>query len=395
MRGNTDRSEQQGAGSPRVLILSASTGNGHMSAARALERELAGRGLSVKSVDTLDYASRGFRAWYRGGYELLVKRQPRFWGTLYRSSDKARLAYRFQTVLDEVFVSRIRGLVRTFQPDWVLCTHSLPQPLLDRVRRKRRGFRMAIVVTDLYPHRMWLRGRPDRFFVAGEWSKEILEQRYAPSRGHIDVTGIPIDPVFGEPEDRAEARARTGISGTAPLVLLSSGGIGGGPMVQACRALAGMECEAEVIALCGRNQRLRAVVEQRMASLPSGGKVRVDPRGLISQPEMATAMRAADLLVGKPGGLTTSEALASGLPFVVYAPFLIPGQEEGNAEFLASTGAGVICRDPRELRQTVQELLGSPERLAAMRSAALALGRPAAAKAIVDRLVALSAEQAV
>jgi processive 1,2-diacylglycerol beta-glucosyltransferase len=104
---------------------------------------------------------------------------------------------------------------------------------------------------------------------------------------------------------------------------------------------------------------------------------------------MAALMRASDFLIGKPGGLTMSECLASGCPFVIYLPVLIPGQEEGNAQFLEESGAGVAVNSPEELRETAHILLRSPEMLAKMREAALKVARPNAAADIARLLCEL------
>lgn len=361
----------------KVLLLSASTGNGHMSAAWAVESVLKERGHEAKTVDVLDHTGRAFRGWYRGGYEVLVRRKPQLWGHLYKSSDKKRFNYWFQTGLDVAFVSKMGRFLAHERPDWVLCTHSLPQPVLSRWRT-RLSFRMGIVVTDLYPQLMWLRGRPDWFFVPGEWSKTILEQRSSHAEGRISVTGIPVDPRFGERQNRGEAKAAVGLLPDKPLVLVSSGGIGGGPIGQVVAEL-GARQDCNFIVVCGRSE-----AAFRAASSAACPNVRVEAH--VSTDQMISFMHAADLIVAKPGGITTFEALASGLPFLVYDPFLIPGQEEKNAEFLVESGIGVRASNPVSLLHTLGGLIDAPDRLAEMSAQALAHAKPHAAREIVERL---------
>lgn len=348
-----------------------------MSAAFAVEKVLLERGHQAKTVDVLDHTGKAFRGWYRGGYEVLVRRKPKLWGHLYKSSDKKRFNYWFQTGLDVAFVSKMRRFLAQERPDWVLCTHSLPQPILARWR-PRLGFRMGIVVTDLYPQLMWLRGRPDWFFVPGEWSREILEQRSARAQGRITVTGIPVDPRFGERPDKLVAKPSVGLESNKRVVLVSSGGIGGGPIGGVVAEL-GSRPDVQFVVVCGRNeQALRA------ANAVACPNVRVE--GHVTTEKMVAYMHAADLIVAKPGGITTFEALASGLPFVVYDPFLIPGQEEKNAEFLVESGIGVRANDPTSLLQILNNLLDSGDRLAAMSSKALIHAKPNAAREIVEQL---------
>lgn len=360
-----------------MLLLSASTGNGHMSAAWAVERVLKERGHDAKTVDVLDHTGRAFRGWYRGGYEVLVRRKPQLWGHLYKTSDKKRFNYWFQTGLDVAFVSKMRRFLVQERPDWVLCTHSLPQPVLSKWR-KRLGFRMGIVVTDLYPQLMWLRGRPDWFFVPGDWSRAILEQRSSQAQGKITVTGIPVDPRFGEPHDRVVAKTAISAPAEKPFVLVSSGGIGGGPIGQVVAEL-GSRRDCQFIVVCGRSE-----AAFRAANAAACPNVRVEAH--VSTDQMIAFMHAADLIVAKPGGITTFEALASGLPFLVYDPFLIPGQEEKNAQFLVESGIGVRAKDPIHLTQTLGSLFDHPDRLSAMSQQALDHARPHAAREIVERL---------
>lgn len=371
---------------PKILVLSASTGNGHMSAARAIVDEATARGLQAVCVDVLDFCPVGFQSWYRGGYEKLVRKWPKMWGYLYKTSDRPLFNYGFQTMLDWVFCAGIQRAIEQHNPDWVVCTHSLPQPRLASLRKKHK-FKVSVVVTDLYVHRMWLRGKPDWFFVPQDWSKEVLEKRKRRTKGKNSVVGIPIHPVFQNPLEQSQARQKLGISTEEPMVLVSSGGIGGGPVVQTVTALTDTGAMVHVVA--GRNTELESQLRTEF-----GGNQQVTVYGHVDQTTMADLMAAADLLVAKPGGLTTFENLAAGLPFVVYWPFLIPGQEEGNAEFLESEGAGVVCHDIGELVKEVTSLTSDPERMKTMGERATDLSMPQSVTNIVDELVRLSQEAA-
>jgi processive 1,2-diacylglycerol beta-glucosyltransferase len=365
----------------KVLLLSASTGNGHMSAARAVEEELLRRGHRAATVDVLDHTGKGFKSWYRGGYETLVRRRPALWGRLYRASDRKRFAFHFQTGLDLIFVERMRRFFEQERPDWAVCTHSLPQPTLARWRR-RFPFRLGVVVTDLYPQLMWLRGQPDRYFVPGAWTATKLIQRLPAAEGRTMVTGIPVASAFRPSSDKATDRTMAGLDPHLSTVLVTSGGIGAGPVPSALERLQSELDQAQIVVVSGRN----AALESKVRAMAVRGGVKIVPRGHVSSEEMAVLMRACDLIVSKPGGITTFEALASGVPFVVYEPMVIPGQEEMNAEFLVEAGIGVRAGGPDELARTVALLLGNAARRASMGRAALEHAKPGAASAIVDGL---------
>lgn len=352
-----------------------------MSAARAVEEELRRRGHQAATVDVLDHTGKGFRSWYRGGYETLVRKRPALWGRLYRASDRRRLAFHFQTGLDLIFVERMGRFFETERPDWAVCTHSLPQPTLARWRR-RFPFKLGVVVTDLYPQLMWLRGQPDQFFVPGAWTAAKLADRLPSAEGRTTVTGIPVVSAFRPSTDKAADRIAAGLDPDWPTVLVASGGIGAGPVPKALSWLRSELSQAQIVVVSGRN----AALESEVRSMGGEGRVRIVPRGHVSSEEMAALMRASDLLVSKPGGITTFEALASGVPFVVYDPMVIPGQEEMNADFLVESGIGVRAGGPEELAGWVARLLGDPLSRQSMSRAALEHAKPGAASAIVDRL---------
>ncbi len=358
---------------PRLLVLSASTGNGHLSAAEAVVSEARAQGLQARHVDTLDFTPKAFQSWYRGGYEVLVRRRPEAWGHLYRSSDRPLFNYWFQTRLDAAMCRGLRRLLSEEQPDWVVCTHSLPQPTLATLRRQFK-YRTAVVVTDLYPHRMWLRGRPDWFFVPQTYTKQILEQRIPRSKGHITVSGMPVSSLFKRKMPAPEIPV---------TVLMTSGGIGGGPLVAAAKAVSATGARLMVVA--GRNEAVR-----HAAASSFEGDKNVEVFGQVDQATMAALMERSNLLVAKPGGLTTFEALAMELPFVVYLPFLIPGQEEGNADFLVKSGAGVSVATPEELGRVVAALASDPVRRQEMSMKARAQAMPDATKTIIEELVKLT-----
>ena len=121
---------------PRILVLSASTGNGHVTAANAGADEAKSRGLQALSVDTLDFCPKAYKVWYAGGYEMLVRRQPGVWGRFYEVSDMPGTLFDFQFWLDTTMCERLEQLISEEKPDWVVCTHSLPQPRLADLRAK-------------------------------------------------------------------------------------------------------------------------------------------------------------------------------------------------------------------------------------------------------------------
>ncbi len=370
---------------PRTLILTASIGNGHMTAAAALEQEMRQQDMEVRTLDILDIVSPAFRAWYRGGYENIVRRAPRLWGALYRITDHRSPLYTLQSQLDLHAFARIGDVLATYAPELVVCPHYLPLPRVARFYRDYTGKqpKIATVLTDVYPHRLWLGGRSDHIFVPTDYSRQVLERRRPEFVGRISTTGIPIDPLFGVQEPPCAARTRLGLDPDLPTVLVTSGGIGGGPLQEVTEALAELDRPCQVVIVCGRNEAAYRLLCHALETLAPKTKVQFIPKGLVAREEMAGLMRAADILVGKPGGATFSEAIASGVPMLIYAPLIIPGQEESNADYLMENGAALRVEAPDELTTRASALLNAPRELERMRCNALRISTPHAARDIL------------
>lgn len=180
-------------------------------------------------------------------------------------------------------------------------------------------------------------------------------------------------------------RVKHGLEPALPTILLSAGGFGVGPIDKMVQALTTMKTAAQVVAVCGRNEELRQRMQALANGLPADCKVRVVPIGYTT--EIDEYMSASDILLGKPGGLTSSEALAKGLAFVIVNP--IRGQEERNSDHLLEKGAAIRCNNLPVLAYKIDTLLGDAERLSAMKANSRRLGRPDAACEIVRKLVEL------
>ena len=371
----------------RVLILSASVGAGHMRAAEAVEvalRQIDG-GITVANHDALSLMPRAFRKIYSDGYFDLVKRAPSLLGWLYDVTDKPFHEDFLRRELERAGAARLLRLIRDFDPDVAVCTHFLPTALLDRERRKGRcRARIVTVVTDFEIHGMWLGTPSDHYFVATGEARAHLEALGIAS-GHVCVSGIPTHPIFGEHRDRAAMRRKHGLRQDLPAILVSAGGFGMGNAGRMMESLIAASVPAQVVAVCGKGAALKTSIERIAARQQPGTLPAVKVVGFTT--EMDELMSAADLMIGKPGGLTTSESLVKGLAWVVVNP--IPGQEERNAIYLLEQGAGVWCDNLYTLAYKVRAVLDEPGRLDAMRKNSLRLARPAAAREIAEWVAAL------
>lgn len=370
----------------KVLLLSASAGAGHIRAAEALEKafKLADDGQSreVIHLDILNYTNKLFRHLYSKAYIDLVNKMPEVPGWVYDKLDKPWKNERRRLALDKLNTRPLVKLLREHQPDLIVCTHFLPAEIVSWLRAKERlASRQVIIVTDFDVHAMWLVHHYEHYFVAIDEARAYLEALGIPP-AKITVSGIPIDPVFATPKDKQEMRAKHGLAPDRTTILLSAGGFGVGSVDALVNSILPLQHRAQIVAICGRNEELKKRLQRVAARAKPDAMVLLKPFGYTK--EMDELMTASDLVLGKPGGLTTSEALAKGLVFAIVNP--IPGQEERNSDHLLEGAAAIRCNNLPTLSYKLDRLLGDPVRFASMQANARRMGRPNAAKEIVEQL---------
>lgn len=371
----------------RVLILSASVGAGHVRAAQAIEKAFAEMGAAeeLQHIDTLTYTNRLFRHFYAQAYLDLVNKAPATLGWIYDQLDKPWKHERRRLALDKLNTGRFIKMLRQVQPDIAVCTHFLPAEIMSWLKAKKKlSSRQAIVVTDLDVHAMWLCHHYERYFVALDETRVHMEKLGIPPE-KITVSGIPIDPAFARHKDKHEMRRKHGLAPNRTTILISAGGFGVGPIEHLMASLLELRHEAQIIAICGRSEALKKRMDRLAGGMAPGGRLALKVVGFTT--EMDEYMAASDMVVGKPGGLTTSEALAKGLVLVIVNP--IPGQEERNSDHLLEEGAAIRCNNLPALAYKIDRLLDDPPRLAAMQANVRRLARPRAAYDIVAKLAEL------
>jgi len=376
------------AAKPRVLLLSASSGAGHVRAAEALQKAFLARGdCRVEHIDAIQYVSEIFRRIYDKAYIAMVRKAPEMMGLLYDRTDQPWKNLRRRAALDRLNTQPMIRLLKRVQPDLCIATHFLPAEILAwLIAKKKLQARNAIVVTDYDVHAMWLCRTVDRYYVAMEESAEYLARIGVPS-AKVRVTGIPVDPLFAQPVEREAARRHLGLTPKLPILLIAAGGYGVGPVEQLVGDLLAQEKPWQIVAIAGKSEKIRQRLEEfskKMGRLEDGTP-RLRAVGFTG--EMDQFMAAADLLVGKAGGLTTSEALARGLPMALIEP--IPGQEERNADHLLEAGAAIRCNNLPAAAWKIGKLLENPYRMEQMKAAARTMARPRAAAHIAEDALGL------
>jgi len=373
---------------PRILVLSASVGAGHLRAAEAVEAALRQSvpHATVMNVDVLTLTNAAFRHVYGRAYLDLVNKAPHVLGYFYDLLDKPgrpgwHRSDRLRLALERLNLTRFTRLLRNDTWDLIINTHFLPAEIVASLRKKQKlEIPQVTVTTDFETHRLWVNQPCEHYFTATQEGALHLQSWGIPP-GDTTPTGIPIHARFSEPTERSALLAKYGLSDDRPIFLQSAGGFGVGPVERIYESLLTVEEPLHVVVVAGRNEKAK----KRLLSVPVPDRHRTRVLGFTDK--MDELMAVADLVVSKPGGLTTSETLARGAAMVIVNP--IPGQESRNSDYLLENGAAIKVNNITTMAHKVTELLRDPIRLAQLKANAKRLGRPRAAFDVVERSLKL------
>lgn len=323
-----------------------------------------------------------FRTIYTETYIKLVEQHPALWGYLYDRTDRDRgdsSLLRLRSSIETLNTRKLKNALNDIAPDHVICTHFLPAQLLSRRIRKGKFLKPVWVqVTDFDMHALWVHKGMSGYFAAHDELAMRMSERGIPAE-QVHVTGIPIMPAFAGSLSRTECSRGLGLDPLRRTLLMMSGGAGLGDSLKLAERLLNREGDFQIVALAGNNEKQL----KKLRTLGERYPGRLFPFGFISTVERV--MAASDLAITKPGGLTSSECLAMGLPMIIVSP--IPGQEERNADYLLESGAAMKACDDTAAAWRVNLLLNEPERLEMMRAKALLFGRPDAAHKVLDTVL--------
>lgn len=357
------------------MVLSAAAGAGHIRAAEALVNAFNAKGIEVHHIEVLKYTNPVFRKAYSDLYKELCNKNPDILGWIYKTLDRPWKYQKRRLAMDLLNVSPFIKLLTHEKPNLALCTHFLPAEILVYLQKKNiLNIPIGVVITDYDAHAMWLYRNVDWYFVACEETKVYLTTLGIPAE-IVHITGIPVDPSFGVEKSKSDIRLSLGLDVDTTTILVSAGGFGVGSVELMVRTLQNIQHPIQIVVICGKNPQL----EQKLKELRHN-RHPVKIVGFTT--EMDKWMAASDLLVGKAGGLTSSEALASGLILVIVNP--VPGQEERNSDHFLENGVAIRCNNPPALAYKIDTLLSDRERFSRMQQNVKHFARPQAAGEIVS-----------
>jgi len=362
-----------------VVILSARYGAGHWQAAGAVREAMQAvfPGRDPLLLDYMDLVNPALNRTIQSLYLASIKHFPGGYGWFYRTTSTIPPDSPFQSLLNSLGREQLARLVAATTPRAIISTFPTQAGVLSDMRRLGQCAIPALtVITDNTVHSQWVHPYTDMYCVSSPEVAAHLAARGVPA-ARIATTGIPVRQAFTRPLDRAEVLRRHRFDPALPVVLVMSGAFGAlGGVNEACRILTHMNRPLQLVVVAGRDRQLARHLQRVVAHYPY-------PVHVFGYVEfIAELMTVADVLVTKAGGVTTAEALAIGLPVIIFRP--IPGQEEANADYLCDHGAAMSARNTEELRLACDRLLADADLRREMRAASLHLGRPHAARHVAE-----------
>ncbi len=354
----------------KILLMYITVRSGHFHAAQALEQgiRLLNPQAEILTIDAFQYLNPILARMVDRLYMSVIQKLPELWDYLYDNPDVVKRSDWLRKLLHRYDSPRLRGLLEEFQPEAIACTQAFPCGLVADYKKERHlAIPLYGVITDFSPHAYWVSDRVDGYIVAVEESGRWLsDHQVSPHR--IFTSGIPIAPRFAEPPNTEMIRRRLQLSNGVPTILLMGGGQGLGPMLDAVKVLDTIPRPMQLLVVAGTNEQLY----HRLITTIPRLKHPVQVFGHVEF--ISDLMSVSNLIITKPGGLTTSEALAKGLPLIVLDP--IPGQEVKNANFLTTAKVAQEVDDLEQLPRLVQRLIDNPQELQAMAANARRIGKP-------------------
>ena len=392
-----------------ILILTASTGGGHNRASNALKSYIDSHEpeTNVTIIDAIEECSSVLNFTVVQGYKALVTLTPALFGAMYKSSDKKSPLSETVNIIYQQCAKRLLPVIEALAPDVIISCHPFAGAIIGYMKEKS-GYNVPLItiVTDFLPHRAYIAKGIDAYVTASSQAKEILASRFGIDRDSIYVYGHPVFDRFyeGKGRKREEVLAELGFDKDKRTVLIMAGSFGVTDILEIYENMLTIDVDYQIIVITGRNKRLYdafdellhnadEIVTEEEPELLKRFSEDIVLRFMYNQSEIVKEkltktfrrttdqhkptklfffidnvddyMHASDLIVTKPGGLTTSESIACALPMVVFKAY--PGQEEQNAALLVENNIGVIMEKSSEAAQTVGALLKSDTKLNEMR----------------------------
>lgn len=371
----------------KILIFYGSYGGGHISAARNIKEYIEKNyaDCTVSMIDCVEVTNKLINKLTTKAYSDLSKHAHWLWKKVYYSSEDGWMAS-FSNFFNKLMANKLNKVIQNFSPDIIISTHPFSSQMCAILKKKKKlHCTLATVMTDYVEHNQWiiLHEYVDYYFVAHDKMKESLVKKGIEAT-KIHAIGIPFSSRFLEPYNKEEILKEYSLRENKKIALFFAGGafgFGQKKLAVMLKTLIDNFPDLQIIVISGKNPKLKKCFDEIVSNTKSNDYVKV----LSFTDQVPKLMYISDLVITKPGGLTTTESLASSLPMIIINP--IPGQEEENANFVEKNGAGVWLKKGDLIEAVLDDILSSKTKLSEMTNSAKALSKKNATKNICDTLL--------
>ena len=371
----------------KIIVFYATYGGGHLSAARSIKEHIENnyKDIDVILVDCMEYVNKMVNRVTTKAYAEMAKKAPNTWGRVYWHSQKGPLAH-ISTASNKVLSIKLNKLLKDFKPDIIISTHPFGSQMCAYLKKLGKlNAKIATVMTDYAPHDQWLvfNQYVDYFFVSHNEMKNKLHEKGIPNE-KIFATGIPLSNKFLLKYDKQKTLENFGLSPNRKTVLFFGGGeygLGKTQTFKIFKSFVQRNDNIQIVAISGKNPKMKESFENLVDDLDKHNFVKI----LDYTDKVPELMSISDLVVTKPGGLTTTESLASGLPIVVINP--IPGQEEENAQYLENHKVAIWIKKDDNIEEILNSLFSNPSKMREMKIRARLLSKKNSTKDICKILL--------
>ena len=364
----------------KVLILSVTAGQGHNSTAKALSDYFISAGAESEVFDTYQHISGILAAMIDKGYNISTINMSKLYSGLYHRWEKRKKEKNFDKnspmrAFHSILSRKIYSHVKKYCPDTIVCTHPLSGMIMDILKKKNKvSVPVYCILTDFVFLPYWEEAIHTDYIVTATELLNVQGIKKGFKRTQILPFGIPINPKFAKSENKQKTRKILGLEPNRFTILLMGGGVGYGNMYETLKKIDALNIDCQIIVICGRNEKAKEKIEAE--------KTRKQVLCLGFVDNVDQLMDASDCIITKPGGISTSEALAKNLPIIIVNP--IPGQEQRNAEFLLNNGVAMQVTKTCPLDEVIFQFFFFPEKIENMKRNISLLRRPNSARDVCE-----------
>ena len=368
----------------KILLMYISEHSGHHQASIALEKAILNKEPNsvVLNIDAFKYANPILEKIIHRAYMRVIRKRPEVWGYLYDNPKVVKKTQWLRDFVNNSNAKKIYRLIKEFEPDVVACTQAFPCGIFANYKKRyNKTTPLVGILTDYAPHAYWIYDDVNVYVVpSAEVGEALVRKGVGDSK--IKELGVPIDPRFAEPLDKNKICSAINVSPGLPVALVMGGTHGIGPDEKLVKALDGSKKDFQIVVITGINKRLF----EEATAIASSSQKKIIVLGFVNN--VHELMTISDVIITKPGGVTSAEALAKSLPIIIINP--LPGQEDLNTKILTSQGMAIKAPDESDAVRLLEDLLAAPAKLDKMRAAMKANAKPRSSENIARLLLNLA-----